>query len=117
VLSPRAQERGCIELGIAVANGARSGEHVAGGLVGRAGAVVEVAVVADRLLEKLGDVWYVGGGDTVVGLRLCSRCVLGRGMQAYVELTLVLCLHDVSLDTHIAAAVVIRDGYYIGRSA
>jgi hypothetical protein len=69
----------------------------------------------DRLSEELGDILYVCGGDTAVRLRFCSRCVFRRRMQTEVELLLFLCLSDVSLDTHMAAAVIICDGNNRGR--
>jgi hypothetical protein len=52
-------------------------EHIAGGLIGRAGGVVEVGVVADGLLKEPGDVLDVCGSDAAVGLHLCSGCILG----------------------------------------
>jgi hypothetical protein len=63
-------------------DGASLAEHIAGGFVGRADVVVEVGVVADRLLEEPGDVVNVGGSDTAVRLRLCPRCVLNGGVKA-----------------------------------
>lgn len=80
MLSPRAEKGGCIGPGILVAYSTGFAEHVAGGFVGRAGVVVEVYVVADWLLEEPGDVLDVCGSDTVVGLRLCLRCVFSGRM-------------------------------------
>jgi hypothetical protein len=69
----------------------------------------------DRLLEELGDILYVYGGDTTIRLRLYSRCVFRWRMQTEVELLLFLYLSDVSLDTYIAAAVVVYNGNDRGR--
>lgn len=78
VLSPRAEERGCVRLGIWVADGAGLAKHVAGRPVRRGGGVVEVSICTSWLSEEPGDMLYVCWGEIIVGLPLCCRCGFGR---------------------------------------
>jgi hypothetical protein len=59
VPSPQAEKGGCVGPGILVADGTGFAEHVAGGLVGRGGFVIEVNISVRWLLEEPGDMLYI----------------------------------------------------------
>jgi hypothetical protein len=109
VLSLGAEEESSVNLGILVTNCTAFSKHICSSFVGQGSLVVEVAVIAYRLLKELGDVLDVSRGDTVVGVHLCSRSALRQRMQAKVKLPLFLCPRDAFLDTHIATAIVVSN--------
>jgi hypothetical protein len=51
VLSLRTQEQSCIALSVLIANRAGLSKHINYSLVGRAGVIIEVAILANRLLK------------------------------------------------------------------
>jgi hypothetical protein len=58
-------------LGILIANCAGLSKYINCSLVERAGVVIEVAILANRLLKQLGDVLGVSRSDAAIGLPLC----------------------------------------------
>jgi hypothetical protein len=51
-------------------------KYITSGLIGRASSIVEVSVVANRLLKKPEDVLDVYRSDATIGLHLYLRCIL-----------------------------------------
>jgi hypothetical protein len=115
VLSPGAKEGSSVNPGILVTDRTAFGKYIYSGFVGRGSLIVEVAVIAYRLLKELGDMLDVSRGDTIIGVHLYSRSALRRRIQAEVELPLFLCSGDAFLDTHIAAAIIISDSNNVVR--